>query len=105
MVLLLKNSDIETILTMKDAVTVVEDAYRKAEEKAAGNFPRYHMSCPRPSGKGVYVFKSICGGVAPSGYFAIRLNSDVRNFKPDEVPPTDLPWYTLSDTKIRPRTP
>src|SRR5579871_6402008 len=81
MTIILSNADIAEIVTMKDCIDTLEDAFIElAEERGA--FRRRSDICT-PSdydGGGMYVLRSM-DGVAPAlGVGAIRINSDIITF-------------------------
>jgi alanine dehydrogenase len=75
--LLIDNEATASVLTMPAVVAVLEQAY---EELAAGRAvcrPRIDMRFPVGDARSVYQWGSMEGGSVASGYFAIRMKSDV----------------------------
>ena len=79
--LILSNDEIESLLTMDDAMRLLEKAYRAQAEGKATYRPRADMYVPSPAEGGVYAFKSMDGGMADPPVVALRLNSDVIHWE------------------------
>lgn len=75
--LILSNEEIESLLTVENALTWLETAYREQAEGRAINRPRSDMYLRTMAEGGVYAFKSMEGGIQESKVVALRLNSDV----------------------------
>ena len=75
--LILNNEEIEALLSVEQALRWMEKAYREQAEGKAVNRPRTDLYLPSASEGGVYVFKSMEGGLQESRVVALRLNSDV----------------------------
>ncbi len=81
MTLILSNEDIEQILTMKDLVPAIEDAYIELINGRGGNRLRSDIVTPttqRPDG--LYALKSMDGVIPKFGVGAVRINSDILTF-------------------------
>jgi ornithine cyclodeaminase/alanine dehydrogenase-like protein (mu-crystallin family) len=74
--LLLNNADVASVLTMEVTMRALEEAYRELTDKRAVCRPRIDIQIPtRDPGK-IYQWGTMEGG-SMSGYFAIRMKSDV----------------------------
>jgi alanine dehydrogenase len=81
MTLILSNEDIEQILTMKDLVPAIEEAYIELINGRGGNRLRSDIVTPttqRPDG--LYALKSMDGVIPKFGVGAVRINSDILTF-------------------------
>lgn len=78
MTLILSNDDVERLLTMRETIAVLEEAYK---ELAVGRgITRTRSDCIAPTGHApdaVYGLKSMDGVVPALGVGAIRINSDI----------------------------
>jgi alanine dehydrogenase len=100
--LILSNDEIETLLTMDDAMRLLEKAYRAQAEGKATYRPRADLYVPSPAEGGVYAFKSMDGGMADPPVVALRLNSDVIHWErrgetlvKDKLPRAGGQWVGL----------
>ena len=91
-VLLIDNAVTASVLRMPDVVAVLEETYRDLAAGEAVCRPRIDLRIPVGDGDRVYQWGSMEGGSAASGYYAIRMKSDVltevdvrRNPHPGEV--------------------
>jgi alanine dehydrogenase len=75
-VLLIDNETTASVLTMPDVVAVLEQAYRDLAAGEAICRPRIDMRFPIDE-QAVYQWGAMEGGSAASGYYAIRMKSDV----------------------------
>jgi alanine dehydrogenase len=75
--LLIDNEATASVLTMPAVVSVLEQAYRDLAAGHAVCRPRIDMRFPVGDSRSVYRWGSMEGGSASSGYFAIRMKSDV----------------------------
>ena len=75
--LLIDNATTSTVLTMSDVVDVLERSYRELATGEALCRPRIDMRFPTGDGDAVYQWGTMEGGSAASGYYAIRMKSDV----------------------------
>ncbi|MFQ5852804.1 MAG: ornithine cyclodeaminase family protein [Candidatus Binatia bacterium] len=75
--LILNNDEIESLLSMKACLGILEKAYKELAKGTAVNRPRTDLYLPSPKASAVYVFKSMEGGLLDSQIVALRLNSDV----------------------------
>jgi alanine dehydrogenase len=81
MTLILSNEEIEQILSMKDLVPAIEDAYIELIEGRGGNRLRSDIVTPTTQRKdGLYALKSMDGVIPKFGVGAIRINSDILTF-------------------------
>ncbi len=77
MTLLLNNDDVRRLLTMQMTMEALEDAYRQMARRDAVCRPRIDVRIPNGDGDRVYQWGTMEGGSSVSGYFAIRMKSDV----------------------------
>ena len=77
MALLLNNDDVRQVLTMPMAMDALEDAYQQLARKDAVCRPRIDIRIPTGEADRVYQWGTMEGGSSLSGYFAIRMKSDV----------------------------
>ena len=75
--LILSNEDIATLVTVEGCIPILEKAYKEHAAGKAVNRPRTDVYLPSTTARGVYVFKSMEGGLVDSKVVALRLNSDV----------------------------
>src|SRR5918992_4388632 len=76
MTLILNNDDVKSVLTMEVTMTALEQAYTELTRQEAVCRPRIDIQIPtRDPGK-VYQWGTMEGG-SMSGYFAIRMKSDI----------------------------
>lgn len=75
--LLIDNATTAAVLEMPAVVEVLEQAYRDLAAGEAICRPRIDMRFPVPGGDAVYQWGAMEGGSAASGYYAIRMKSDV----------------------------
>jgi alanine dehydrogenase len=76
-VLLIDNAATAAVLTMPDVVDVLERTYRELAAGEAVCRPRIDLRIPTGEGDRIYQWGTMEGGSAASGYFAIRMKSDV----------------------------
>jgi alanine dehydrogenase len=103
MTLVLSNDDIDAVLEMGDCVEVLEQAYRDQAELKAVNRPRSDVHARHPERPdAIYSFKSFEGLLPSAGVVALRINSDVVEWKQyagntrrDKVPAADGHWVGL----------
>ena len=76
MTLFLNNRDVEQVLTMADTMDALEKSYLDIVAKEAVCRPRIDIRIPTSDPKKNYQWGSMEGG-STSGYFAIRMKSDV----------------------------
>lgn len=74
--LILNNDDVRSVLTMEIAMRSLEEAYAELARKDAVCRPRIDMQIPTRDPKKVYQWGTMEGG-SVSGYFAIRMKSDI----------------------------
>ena len=75
--LLLSNSDVKQVLTMGMAMQALEEAYVQLARGEAVCRPRIDVEIPTWDPSHTYVWGTMEGGSSVSGYFAIRMKSDV----------------------------
>ena len=77
MTLILSNDDVEKLLTMRECIAVMEEAYAELAEGRGVSRTRSDCFTPTTRGDALYSLKSM-DGVAPSlGVGAVRINSDI----------------------------
>ncbi len=76
MTLILNNDDVKSVLTMKETMDALEKAYKELARKEAVCRPRIDMQIPTKDPNKTYQWGTMEGG-SVSGYFAIRMKSDV----------------------------
>jgi alanine dehydrogenase len=76
MTLIINNDDVTKVLTMADTIAALETAYLQMAAKEAVCRPRIDMRIPTSDPAKNYQFGTMEGG-STSGYFAIRMKSDV----------------------------
>ena len=77
MTLLLNNDDIAGVLTMRDTIAALEASYTDLAGGAGVCRPRIDVRIPTGEDERMYQWGTMEGGSASSGYFAIRMKSDV----------------------------
>ena len=76
MTLILSNDDIASVLTMRETVDALERAYRELAAGEAVCRPRIDVRIPTSDPEKTYQWGTMEGG-SVSGYFAIRMKSDI----------------------------
>ena len=76
MTLILNNDDVRSVLTMDVAMRALEEAYAQLARREAVCRPRIDIQIPTEDPNKVYQWGTMEGG-SVSGYFAIRMKSDV----------------------------
>lgn len=74
--LIINNDDVAQVLTMGEAITVLDQSYRELVATDAVCKPRTDIMIPTSNPGKVYQWSSVEGG-STSGYFAIRIKSDI----------------------------
>ncbi|HEU0070878.1 MAG TPA: ornithine cyclodeaminase family protein [Alphaproteobacteria bacterium] len=74
--LIINNADVANVLSMGDAIDVLDQAYRQLVTTDAVCKPRTDIMIPTNNPGKVYQWSSVEGG-STSGYFAIRMKSDI----------------------------
>jgi len=74
--LILDNDDVSKLLTMEAAIAALEESYRKLVTREVVCRPRIDIRIPTSDPAKVYQWGTMEGG-STSGYFAIRMKSDV----------------------------
>lgn len=75
--LVIDNEDVRRVLTPRDTIRVLEEAYGELARGDAVCRPRIDVRIPTPVGDSFYQWGSMEGGSARSGYFAVRVKSDI----------------------------
>jgi len=76
MTLILNNDDVQSVLTMEIAMKALEEAYRQIARREAVCRPRIDIQIPTKDPRKMYQWGTMEGG-SISGYFAIRMKSDI----------------------------
>jgi ornithine cyclodeaminase/alanine dehydrogenase-like protein (mu-crystallin family) len=74
--LFINNDIVAKVLTMEDTIAALEKSYRQMVTKEAVCRPRVDIQIPTSEEKKIYQWSTMEGG-SQSGYFAIRMKSDV----------------------------
>ena len=74
--LIISNDEVRTLLTMKDCMAVLEEAYLERHHQRALSRPRTDLYVPRGD-DAYYVFKSMEGLLPVKHVAALRINSDI----------------------------
>ena len=77
MTLILSNNDVESVLTMKDCLDVLEDAYRELAHGRGVSRRRSDSFSETTRPDALYSLKSMDGIVPKLGVGAVRINSDI----------------------------
>jgi hypothetical protein len=80
MTLILSNNDVEKLLTMRECIDVLEEAYVELAEGRGVNRRRSDCITPTSRPDAVYGLKSMDGVIPKLGIGAIRINSDIVTF-------------------------
>lgn len=75
--LLIGNDDVSRLLAPRDTIGALEQAYADLAAGEAVCRPRIDVRMPTGDGRTVYQWGSMEGGSSRSGYFAVRVKSDV----------------------------
>jgi ornithine cyclodeaminase/alanine dehydrogenase-like protein (mu-crystallin family) len=75
--LLLNNDDVSRVIDMPMVMDALEDAYQQLARKDSVCRPRIDIRIPNGEGDRIYQWGTMEGGSSVSGYFAIRMKSDV----------------------------
>ena len=76
MTLIINNDDVAKVLNIEDTIAVLEESYRKLASGEAVCRPRIDIRIPTNDPSKNYQFGSMEGG-STSGYFAVRMKSDI----------------------------
>jgi ornithine cyclodeaminase/alanine dehydrogenase-like protein (mu-crystallin family) len=76
MTLILNNDDVKSVLTMEMTMRALEEAYQELAQNEAVCRPRIDIQIPTKDPEKIYQWGTMEGG-SVSGYFAIRMKSDV----------------------------
>jgi ornithine cyclodeaminase/alanine dehydrogenase-like protein (mu-crystallin family) len=80
MTLVLNDGDVSRLVTMRECVEVIEEAYRDLGLGRAVNAPRRDSFLPSSRPEAYYSFKTIEGGLDRLGVMAQRINSDLITY-------------------------
>jgi ornithine cyclodeaminase/alanine dehydrogenase-like protein (mu-crystallin family) len=93
MTLILSNDDVEKLLTMRDCIDVMEEAYVELAEGRGISRTRSDCFAPTTRTDALYSLKSMDGVVPKLGVGAVRINSDIitwpkrgNNMRREKVP-------------------
>jgi ornithine cyclodeaminase/alanine dehydrogenase-like protein (mu-crystallin family) len=93
MTLILSNDDVEKLLTMRDCIEVMEEAYVELAEGRGVSRTRSDCFTPTSRADALYSLKSMDGVVPKLGVGAVRINSDIitwprrgNNLRREKVP-------------------
>ena len=93
MTLILSNDDVENLLTMRDCIAVMEEAYIELAEGRGVSRTRSDCFTPTARSDATYSLKSMDGVVPKLGVGAVRINSDIvtwpkrgNNMRREKVP-------------------
>ena len=93
MTLILSNDDVEKLLTMRECIEVLEDAYVELAEGRGVSRTRSDCFTPTARADALYSLKSMDGVVPKLGVGAVRINSDIitwpkrgNNMRREKVP-------------------
>jgi ornithine cyclodeaminase/alanine dehydrogenase-like protein (mu-crystallin family) len=76
MTLIINNDEVSQLLTMETTISALEDAYRQLVAKESVCRPRIDIQIPTSDPNKTYQWGTMEGG-STSGYFAVRMKSDV----------------------------
>jgi ornithine cyclodeaminase/alanine dehydrogenase-like protein (mu-crystallin family) len=76
MTLILNNDDVQSVLTMEITMQMLEEAYQELTRQEAVCRPRIDIQIPTKESGKLYQWGTMEGG-STSGYFAIRMKSDI----------------------------
>src|SRR5947207_15264073 len=76
MTLIINNQEVQQVLTMEDTIAALEQSYLQLAAQEAVCRPRIDIRIPTSDPARNYQFGTMEGG-STSGYFAIRMKSDV----------------------------
>ena len=77
MTLILSNQDVETLLTMRDCIEVLEEVYVELSEGRGVNRRRSDCLVPSTRDGALYSLKSMDGVIPKLGIGAVRIDSDI----------------------------
>jgi ornithine cyclodeaminase/alanine dehydrogenase-like protein (mu-crystallin family) len=99
--LIISNDEIRKLLTMKDCMAALEESYVERFGQRALSRPRSDLYAPKGEGR-YYVFKSMEGLLPSQNVAALRLNSDIIQWRQTEegtrkekIPLADGNWVGL----------
>lgn len=77
MTLILNNEEVRQVLTVKECLETMEEAYHELANSRAVNRPTSHSYLPHSRPQTTYALKSVNGGVKKFGVLAVRLTSEI----------------------------
>src|SRR5215471_16291186 len=83
MTLILSNDDVEKVLTMRECMAALEDAYAELAEGRGISRLRSDSFAPTNRGDALYSLKSMDGVCPKLGVGAVRINSDIITWPDD----------------------
>ena len=93
MTLILSNEDVEKLLTMRECIDVMEEAYVELAEGRGVSRTRSDCFTPTSRADALYSLKSMDGVIPKLGVGAVRINSDIitwpkrgNNMRREKVP-------------------
>src|SRR5215813_8690362 len=93
MTLILSNDDVEKLLTMRECIEVMEEAYVELAEGRGVSRTRSDCFTPTARADAIYSLKSMDGVIPKLGVGAVRINSDIvtwpkrgNNMRREKVP-------------------
>src|SRR5437764_3160141 len=93
MTLILSNDDVEKLLTMRECIAVMEEAYVELAEGRGVSRTRSDCFTPTSRADALYSLKSMDGVIPKLGVGAVRINSDIitwpkrgNNMRREKVP-------------------
>src|ERR1700676_4029795 len=94
MTLILSNNDIDGVLSMKDCIDVLEDAYRELAQGRGVSRTRSDSFSETTRPDALYSLKSMDGIVPKLGVGAVRINSDIITWPKEggNEPRGKVPW-------------
>ena len=99
--LIISNDEVRKLLTMKDCMEVLQEAYLERHHQRALSRPRTDLYAPRGD-DAYYVFKSMEGLLPAKNVAALRINSDIikwsktpAGIREDKQPLADGNWVGL----------
>jgi ornithine cyclodeaminase/alanine dehydrogenase-like protein (mu-crystallin family) len=102
MTLVLSNDEVAELLSMRDCLDALEQAYLAAAEGEALSVPRQDVLVPGPQTGTYHGFKTMSGSLPAERVAALRLNSDIVSWpvrdgtmRREKIPAADGRWVGL----------